>query len=237
MSAAVCLLLVALFAPITFGLSSGVHLGGDLILYRDATARWLGGGSFYEPWQLAGSYGITSTAPPILYPPIALLLFAPFTILPAFLWWAIPAAAFAWAMSQLRPHPMAWPIMVLLALFSPAIVLTWAGNPLIWATAALAVGCVIAGPAVLVLLKPSLFPFALMGANRRGWWIALGIFALACLPFGALWLDWVHVVLNSDGSLLYSVREALVLAIPLAAWVGRRSDPARARMAGYFASP
>jgi hypothetical protein len=221
MSVAVCLLLVALFAPITLGLTSGVYLGSDLSLYLGATQRWLGGGSFYQSWQLAGSYGISTTAAPILYPPVALLLFAPFTVLPAFLWWAILGTAFAWAMSRLRPHPMAWPVMTLLALFSPAIVLARTGNPLIWATAALAVGCVVTGPAVLVFLKPSLFPFALMGANRRRWWIALGLFGLACLPFGFLWIDWVRAILNSDGSPFYSVREGLVLAIPLVAWMAR----------------
>ena len=92
--------------------------------------------------------------------------------------------------------------------------------------AAPAVGCVTSGPAVLVLLKPSLTPFALMGANRRRWWIALALFAVVSLPFGALWIDWARALLNSNGSLLYSVRDGLVLAIPLVAWATRYRPPA-----------
>jgi hypothetical protein len=225
MSAAVCVLIVALFAPITVHSLNGVNLGCDLDLYLAATRRWLGGGTFYEPFQLAGPYSIAHGA--ILYPPVALFLFAPFTVLPAFLWWTIPAAVVTWSLWRLRPHPMAWPLMTALALFSPAFVTVWAGNPVIWVVAALAVGCVVTGPAVLVLLKPSLFPFALMGANRRRWWVVLGLFVLACLPFGAMWADWAGALLNSDGSLGYSIREGLVLTIPLVAWAGRSRMAAR----------
>jgi hypothetical protein len=222
MSAAVCLLLVALFAPIAIRVTEGIRFGVDLDIYLDATRRWLGGGTFYLSWQLAEHYPIWGeTVAPILYPPVALLLFVPFTILPTFLWWAIPAALFGWAMWRLAPHPMSWPVMTVLAIFSPCIRLVWSGNPVMWVTAFLAVGCVRAGPAVLVFLKPSLFPFALMGANRRRWWIALGVLALASLPFGFMWLDWGHALLNSDGSIGYSVLEALVVAIPLVAWVAR----------------
>jgi hypothetical protein len=220
MSASVCLLLVALFAPIAVHSIDRVNLGGDLDLYLGATRRWLGGGAFYEAFQLAGRYPITDGA--VLYPPVALLLFVPFVFLPAFLWWAVPAATVAGSLVRLRPHPMAWPLMTGLALFSPAIVTVWAGNPVMWVLAALSLGCVLVGPAALVLIKPSLFPFALVGANRRRWWIALALFALACLPFWALWVDWMSVLLNSDGSLGYSAREALVLAIPLVAWTSRR---------------
>ncbi len=57
--------------------------GGDFALYRDAASRWLSGHGFYESWQLTGHYAIWSGASPILYPPVALLLFIPFTFLPA----------------------------------------------------------------------------------------------------------------------------------------------------------
>ena len=42
------------------------YQGADYQLYMDATARWLSGGPFYEPAQLAGPYPITHGA--ILYP-------------------------------------------------------------------------------------------------------------------------------------------------------------------------
>lgn len=69
----------------------------DYGYYMDITRRWLGGGPFYEPWQLTGPYQFTPGAPVpghansgAFYPPVALWLFAPFTVLPPVLWWAIP---------------------------------------------------------------------------------------------------------------------------------------------------
>ena len=77
-------------------------------------------------------------------------------------------------------------------------------------------------PSVFVLLKPSLAPFALFGANRRSWWIALAAVALVSLPFGSLWMDWVASVVNSrGGGPLYSALEIPMLLIPLVAWWGR----------------
>jgi ABC-type transport system involved in cytochrome c biogenesis permease component len=76
--------------------------------------------------------------------------------------------------------------------------------------------------APFVLLKPSLAPFALFGLNRRAWWIGLAAFLLLCLPFGALWAEWVGSVLNSrGGGLLYSTLEIPMLLLPLVAWLGR----------------
>jgi ABC-type transport system involved in cytochrome c biogenesis permease component len=78
----------------------------------------------------------------------------------------------------------------------------------------------LAGP--FVLLKPSLAPFALFGANRRSWWAGLAALVLLCLPFGGLWADWVASVLNSrGGGLLYSALEIPMLLLPLVAWIGR----------------
>jgi ABC-type transport system involved in cytochrome c biogenesis permease component len=79
-----------------------------------------------------------------------------------------------------------------------------------------------AWPSVFVLLKPSLAPFALFGAWRRSWWIAAAAFVVACLPFGALWADWLASVVNSrGGGLLYSALELPMLLLPLVAWLGR----------------
>ena len=50
--------------------------GVDFTLYRDVTIRWLGGGPYFEPYQLAGPYQIS--AGDVLYPPVALWLFVPF---------------------------------------------------------------------------------------------------------------------------------------------------------------
>ncbi len=63
----------------------------DYRLYMDATERWLRGGPFYEPYQLAGPY--TISAGDILYPPVALWLFVPLSFLPACMWWLVPLGA------------------------------------------------------------------------------------------------------------------------------------------------
>jgi hypothetical protein len=195
--------------------------GVDFILYRDAAARWLAGGPFYEPYQLAGPYPIT--AGDVLYPPIALWLFVPFTVLPAVLWWAIPIGLAAWAVWRLRPGPAWWPLVALCAVWPTTILKTWTGNPVIWGVAALSLGVIYRWPSVFVLIKPSLFPFALFGADRRSWWIALAVFVAMCVPFGSMWGDWITALSNSTGGgLLYSTLEIPMLLLPLAAWFGRR---------------
>ena len=76
--------------------------------------------------------------------------------------------------------------------------------------------------APFALLKPSLAPFALFGVNRRSWWLGALVLAVACVPFGALWGDWVASVANSrGGGLLYSALEIPILLVPLVAWFGR----------------
>jgi hypothetical protein len=198
--------------------------GVDFALYRDVTARWLGGGPFYEPYQLAGPYEIR--AGDVLYPPIGLILFVPFAVLPitiaAVLWWAIPIGLTAWAIRRLRPRPEVWPLLALCIAWPTTLLKTWTGNPVIWSMAAMAVGVIYAWPAVLVLVKPSLAPFALFGAWRRSWWVAAVVFALLCVPFGSLWADWLASVVNSrGGGLLYSALEIPMLLLPLVAWLGR----------------
>ena len=172
-------------------------------------------------YQLAGPYQIS--AGDILYPPVALLLFVPFSVLPAVLWWLLPAAAIGWSLRRLQPTRVAWPMLAACAAWptTPLKILT--GNPVMWAVAALALGVVYAWPSVLVLLKPSLFPFALFGARKRTWWLAAVALVVVSVPFGSLWLDWLHSVANSQGGgLAYSSLEIPMLAFPLIAWLGRK---------------
>jgi hypothetical protein len=199
-------------------------LGVDYQLYRDAASRWLSGGPFFEPYQLAGPYPIS--AGDILYPPVALWLFVPFTVLPtpvaAVLWWAIPLGITAWAIVRLRPSPRAWPLLALCLAWPTTPLKVWTGNPVIWAMAAVALGAIYGWPSVFALIKPSLFPFALFGANRRSWWLALAAYAALSLPFGSMWSDWVSSVVNSrGGGILYSALEIPMLLLPLVAWFGR----------------
>src|SRR5216117_1990046 len=77
--------------------------GVDFQLYREVTNRWLGGGSFYESYQLAGPYEIR--AGDVLYPPVSLWLFVPFAAgagaiaalaaVVSAAWWALPLGATA----------------------------------------------------------------------------------------------------------------------------------------------
>jgi hypothetical protein len=214
--------LLAVALPVTIGAASSSSrvAGDDFALYRNAAAQWLTGGQFYPAWQLAKPWPISGG--PILYPPVTLWLFTPFTVLPEILWWAIPALAVGWALWRLRPGALAWPVMAFLIGFSPLPAFVRGGNPMMWALAAMFVGCATVGPSVLVLLKPSLAPFALFGVSRRRWWLWAGGFALACIPFGTLWLDWASTLLNSGDSLAYSYREIGLFMIPLVAWAGRQ---------------
>jgi hypothetical protein len=196
------------------------QFGVDYSLYIDTAARWLNGGAYFQPYQLQGPYEIS--AGDILYPPIALVLFVPFTVLPTILWWAAPAAAIGWSLSRLRPARPAWLWIAACVVWptTPLKILT--GNPVMWAAGAMALGVLYAWPSVLVLIKPSLFPFALFGCWSRRWWVALLFVVLVSLPFGSLWVDWVHSVLNSQGGgVAYSILEVPMLAIPVIAWWGR----------------
>jgi hypothetical protein len=195
-------------------------LGVDFTLYRDVAARWLAGGPYFEPRQVAGPY--TIEAGDILYPPVALLLFVPFVVLPAILWWAIPLGLTAWAVWRHQPRPEVWPLLSLCIAWPTTLLKAWTGNPVIWAVAALALAMLYRWPAVFVLLKTSLFPFAFFGANRRSWWIALAVLVIMSVPFGSLWGDWVMSVVNSrGGGPLYSALEIPMLLLPLIAWAGR----------------
>ena len=190
--------------------------GIDYSLYMEATRRWLAGGPFYEPYQLSGPYAIQMGD--VLYPPNGLLLFAPFTLLPAILWWLVPLAVTAWAVWRMRPSPIAWPFIALCLFWPPFVARAVAGNPVMWVMAFVALGCLFRWPSVLVLLKPSLFPFALIGARDRSWWLALIVVAAVSLPFGPMWLDWFRAVTNSTGGgLLYSFQDVPILLLPLVA--------------------
>lgn len=228
------LLVLAFLLHVVFMGDLGVRAGVDLRQYLAATADWLGGGPFYHPWQLMGPYEIPrfeyrTDILPVLYPPSALLLLAPFVLVPALvpLWWVIPVGIIALVVVRCRPAPWTWPVLAFCLLSTDTVWLTISGNPVIWVTAALALGTVWDWPAVGVLLKPTLAPFALIGARRRSWWIALAVMIVAAVPFGSLWADYLTAVGNIRGSgWAYSLNNIPMLLVPLVAHLGRR-PPAR----------
>ena len=222
-----------LVRPVSFALSTAVlgiaawywlqydtiYRAVDYSMYMDATRRWLGGGPFYLPQQLAGPYTLVPGDP--LYPPVALLLFVPFTMVPAAAWWLVPLGLTAWGLWRLRPSPIVWPLLASTSWWWTASEKVVAGNPVIWVLAAECLACSFDWPGVFVLLKPSLFPFALMGAWRQSWWIALAAFVAISVPFLPMWPQWLSTVLNArtPSGPLYSVMEAPLLAMPIVAWL------------------
>jgi hypothetical protein len=191
--------------------------GIDYNLYMESTRRWLAGGPYFEPYQLAGPYPISMGD--VLYQPNALLLFVPFTVLPAFLWWAIPLGVTVWSIVKLQPSVIAWPFIALCLAWPPTLARTVAGNPVMWVVAALALGCLYRWPSVGVLLKPTLFPFALIGVRDRRWWVALAVLVVISVPFGSMWFDWFRAVTNAqNGGLFYSFQDVPILLLPIVAW-------------------
>lgn len=200
----------------------------DYHLYLDATQRAVNGSFYYLPYQLQGPYEAFPGV--ILYPPTFILVMLPFLVLPWFLYWALPIGAVAYAAWRLRPRVIAWPAIAMCLWWPDTTTTVVAGNPALLAVGALALGTVWGWPGVLVLLKPSLAPFALFGAWRRSWWVALGALVLVSVPFGAMWLDYVVVLQNARHplGLLYNLPQVPTMLLPIAIWAGRRrAEPAQ----------
>ncbi len=231
---------LALLAP-SLAVVQALVQGGDLILLQSVTLQWQSGGDFYPAYQLVGPYQDNGLM--ILYPPTALVLFLPFTVLPAVLWWLGPLAIIAGTIRYWRPRPTALVAIVICAASYPMIVVVNQGNPTMWIEAFVALGTRWPAFAALVFLKPSMFPFALLGIRHRNWWVVTALLAALSLVMLPMTIDWLTSMLNMRGGrsgLLYSLPDAVVLAIPLIAWVGRSSglrdsvdaDHARGDVAG-----
>jgi hypothetical protein len=183
----------------------------DFGIYMDAVDRWLATGGWYQERQLHGPYPIELGD--VLYPPVLLYLLVPFRILV----WRHRPAPWAWVAIALC---MAWP-------YSPAKFVF--GNPVIWATAAVALGTIWHWPAALAIVKPTIIPFALVGIRDRRWWYVVVALGVASLPVLALTLLYPQVLLDAQtnpvdgrGGPFYSVTEFPLVAVGLIAWLGRR---------------
>jgi hypothetical protein len=186
-------------------------VGIDADIYFNATRSWLQDGQWYLPRQLTGPYGIEYGD--VLYPPTLLYILVPFQWLPFALWWAIPMGAIAIGLWLMRPPRWSWPLLVLCLAWPMSVEQLIKGNPVLWVMAIATICLARSWPLTLVLLKPSLAPFALPGIHRRSWWIVLGLMGLATVPFWELAILYPHVILNSrGGGLLYSVRDCARVA-------------------------
>lgn len=210
---------------IVFAVETGSVVGVDHGIYQQAAQRWVGGGPFYYPEQLSGPYEIVQGH--ILYPPVALAWLVPSALLPDLLWWGIPIVVVATIVVYHRPAVWAWPLIGLCVATFSSVEIIASGNPGIWIAMFVAMGTVWRPAFALVLLKPSLFLFAIPGIRSRGWWVialAMAATSILLLPMS---LDYVQVVLNARGasaSLFYSMRDVPLMLVPLIAWIaGRRS--------------
>jgi hypothetical protein len=199
--------------------------GNDYLFFVGVAQRWVVTGDFYGVEQLAGPY-VAASGVSVLYPPIALYLFVPFTVLPEFLWWAIPLVIVAWHIVTARPTWWAWPVIALL-LFAPRSqsIIIW-GNTGMWVMAFVAIGLRFAWASPLVLLKPTLAPFALIGIRRRSWWVGLAVLLAASLLLLPHWFDYITAMRNNVGAwppgFLYSLPDCLLVAVPIVAWIARQ---------------
>jgi hypothetical protein len=214
-----------------FAVGAGGVVGVDHGIYQQAALRWVSGGFFYYPDQVAGPYHILQGH--ILYPPMALVWLVPGAYLPDALWWGIPIVVTAAIVVHHRPAIWAWPLIGLCACTFSSVEIIASGNPGIWIAAFAAVGTIWRPAFAFVLLKPSLFVFALPGVRSRGWWLIVATLATLSIVLLPMSLDYVRVLLNALGptaSVFYSLRDVPLMLIPCIAWaaspIGR---PFRAR--------
>ena len=225
---ALCLLwaVVALSRVWTLAVANDLVAVDHLTLQAFAQ-RWLDTGSMYLPYQVAGPFDPrplphVPSIMPSMYPPHAVYLFVPSLVLPAILWWAIPFSIIGYALWRWRPAVWTWPVLVLLLADSDSLTWLVVGSSTMWTASFVAAGLLWSWPAVLVTLKPSLLPFALIGIRRRSWWIASAGLAVLSLPLAGQWMAYASVVQNAEASLSYSLGSLPLMLVPVVAWLGRR---------------
>jgi hypothetical protein len=174
---------------------------------------------------------------------VTLPILVAFAYVPA-AWWVGWGILFTGGLARLRPASWAWPLLLLLATTSALVPVLIAGNPVIWILLGTLFARITGWSGALVLLKPTLAPFALLGIERRSWWIACGLVAVACVPFQGLWVDWYHAVTNIEGvNITYSFAQIPMMLIPVVAiWAstvpGMRPElPERVRRWRGWAAP
>jgi len=212
---------LAIVVPRAVSLSA--PLGVDFHQYLEHARRFLETGSFYLEHQLHGPYVIELGDP--LYPPAILYLLVPFLVIPQILWWVTPLGLIGALVMTSRPKPWAWPVLALIVADPRTIEVVIYGNPAMWIGAAVAGALLWSWPGALVLLKPSLAPFALIGIRSRGWWLALAVGVVLSAPLAGLYVQFARVLLDSNGSWSYSLPDVPFVALPLVAWLARTRTP------------
>jgi len=194
-----------------------LEIEGDWRVYHDAALRFLDGRSYFTPDQLAPAHVLTYGD--VLYPPTALWLFVPMALLPPIVWHLVPVLVAGAALWRLRPSAWGWVGIAWLAAWPVGPCYLFSGNPLTWAVACLFAAVAWDVPASLLLLMPSLLPFAFYRCNRRRWWLGLLALVLLSLPLLSLNITWLRVILGTSGTggPLYGIRDWPTMCIPLVA--------------------
>ena len=234
-------------SPIT----SAIPLGLDWLGYRAGFDRLLATGTPYAAFELAGPF--TPEHLDFIHPPNALVLFAPFAILPQpldyILWIAIPIAIFCFL---LRGLPWwAWPFVALLSTTNSLQYPILNGNSSLFMTAIFGLGFRYGWVVGLLAMKPTLAPLAIVGFRRspRTLFVAGALAVVPILVTLPLFADYLTVARNMQGiPLTYSVSNYSLIALAALPWVagklpgwwarcaaratGRLSSPPRTRLTG-----
>jgi hypothetical protein len=209
-----------MFAVIGQGVIRRGELGYDASFFALLGRNFLDTGQPYFPAQFAGPYPAEGAVN--LYPPLILYLFVPFAVLPRALWWVIPLTAFGWHLWDCRPAAWTWPLMAFILGLVPTVAALLYGGTVMWSVAFIVVGLRFPAAGALLFAKPTDAVVAILFARRRSFWFGLGLVAVAALPFGTLWLDYLTAMGNVTGtSPLRNITGLPILALPVLAWVGR----------------
>lgn len=179
-----------------------VHFwGADYAIYMDSARRFLAGHGFYTPAQFDPNAADPLTGTTV-YPPIALLLFVPFSFAPPPVWWMVPVGTIVYV--AWRQCKTDWQRVALIGSLVPfSLVPLASGNGSLWVAAALVAGNRWGWPAAFIVIKPTLGPLALVGIRTRGWWIVMAGLALVSLAILPMWFDWVRVISAFRGAPYY----------------------------------
>ena len=148
-------------------------------------------------------------------------------MLPFQLWWVLAVGLLGYVVWSWRPALWAVALILVCLAFPNQPVLYFRGAPVIVFAALVAAALRWKWPGALILLKPSILPFALIGIRTRGWWITAGILLVLSLPLIPLIPDWLRAIVDARGrdGWLYSVKDLPLLMVPVIAYLGRTRSP------------
>lgn len=223
---ATVLLVLASWSLVSTAATQPYFLATDIVGgYLPAAQRFLETGTPYTADQLAGPYAIGVHT--FLHPPAALPLFVPFLFLPVLLWWIIPLGLTGYVVWRLRPGPWAWPLMAACLCWPRSTGALLTGNSDMWAMAAVAAGAVWGWPVVLLAVKPTFAPLALLGVRHRSTWLAAAAGLAVAVLVLPLWFQWWTAIGNADLAPTYSLLNLPLVLLPVIAWRAKRDVGAR----------